>query len=47
MKRFTHLRHRGRLTSACEACGETFAGLSEAAVFRWQRDHKCTTDKET
>lgn len=46
MKRFRHYRHQGRLTSACETCGQTHTAITETAVFRWQRDHKCNTDKE-
>ena len=47
MKRFRHHRDQGRLTSACETCGQTHTAITDAAVFRWQRAHKCDTQEKS
>ena len=47
MKRFRHHRNQGRLTSVCETCGDTSGTTrTDAQAERWQRSHRCTTERK-
>lgn len=46
MNPFTITRTRYAITSTCDRCGEQGTRTTETALLRWQRAHRCTTDKE-
>ena len=39
-------RTRDTVTSICDRCGEQGTRTTETALLRWQRAHRCTTERK-